>query len=94
MFALAGHANELLGSLFERVRGELRPGADVHDLSMILELVAALKVSDRARTEQLRRRYLAVILDGMRSPECGELPGPAPSWRELNEPWVERDARS
>ena len=94
MFALAEHANELLGSLFERVRGELRSDADVHDLSMILELVAALKVSDRARTERLRRRYLAVILDGMRAPDRGELPGPAPSWRELNERWVERDAPS
>jgi AcrR family transcriptional regulator len=94
MFALAERANELLGSLFERVRSELRPDADVHDLSMILELVAALKVSDRARTEQLRRRYLRVILDGMRAPERGGLPGPAPSWRELNERWVQRDAWS
>ena len=31
MFALAEHANELVGALFARVRGEFRPDADVHD---------------------------------------------------------------
>lgn len=87
MFALAERANKLVGALFERVRGELRPDADVHDLSMILEQVAALKVSDRVRTQQLRRRYLAVMLDGLRTRDRGELPGPAPTWQELNERW-------
>ena len=94
MFALAERANELVGALFERVRGELRPDADVHDLSMILEQVAALKVSDRVRTQQLRRRYLAVMLDGFRTRDRGELPGPAPTWQELNERWVPRQSKS
>ena len=94
MFALAEHANKLVGALFARVRGELRPDADVHDLSMILEQVAALKVSDRVRTQQLRRRYLAVMLDGLRTRDRGELPGPAPTWRELNERWVPRQPES
>ena len=40
------------------------------------------------RTEQLRRRYLTTILDGMRAGDGMELPGPPPSWRELNERWV------
>jgi AcrR family transcriptional regulator len=88
MLLLAEHANELIGSLFERVRGALRTDAVVHDLSMVLELVAALKVSGRARTEQLRRRYLAVVLDGMRAGASGELPGPPPRWQELSERWA------
>ena len=89
MFALAERANKLLEALFNRVRPALRSDIDVHDISMIFELVAAVKVSDRSRTEQLRRRYLGVVLDGLRADGVVErLPGPAPSWRELNERWV------
>ena len=47
MFALAERANELLARFFERVKGVLRPDLDVHDLSLIFELLAAIKLSDR-----------------------------------------------
>jgi AcrR family transcriptional regulator len=88
MFALAERANELSRRLFERVKHVLRPELDVHDQSVVFEMVAAVKLGDRARTEQLRRRYLTVILDGMRAEDGAELRGPPPSWRELNERWV------
>ncbi len=88
MFMLAERANKLLAALFARIRRELRQDAEVHDLSLILELVAALRISDTARTKQLRRRYLAVLLDGLRAGRSDPLPGPAPSWRELSERWV------
>jgi AcrR family transcriptional regulator len=87
MFALAERANELLERFYQRVKGVLRPDADVHDLSLIFELIAAVKVADRTRTEQLRRRYLAMILAGLRSREPDELPGPPPSWQEITERW-------
>src|SRR5437763_3418650 len=63
MFTLAERANVLLGQFYDRVKGVLRPDLDVHDLSLIFELVAAVKLGDRARTMELRRRYLAMILD-------------------------------
>jgi len=88
MFALAERANELTGRLFTRVKPELRPDVDVHDISLVFELVAAVKLSDRGRTMQLRRRYLAVILEGLRAGDRDPLPGPPPSWRELNERWI------
>jgi AcrR family transcriptional regulator len=87
MFTLAERANQLSGLLFERVRGELRPDVEVHDLSLVFELVAAIKLAARPRTEQLRRRYLAVILDGLRAREREPLPGPPPSWQEINQRW-------
>jgi AcrR family transcriptional regulator len=88
MFALAERANELSLALFERVRGVLRADLEVHDVSLVLELVASLKTSDRPRTLQLRRRYLAVILEGLRAGERDEaLPGPPPTWRELSDRW-------
>ena len=88
MFALAERANELAQKLFERVRHVLRPDLDVHDPSVVFEMVAAIKLGDRARTERLRRRYLTIILDGMRARDGTELPGPPPSWRELSERWA------
>lgn len=91
MFALAERANELLARLFERVKGALRPDLEVHDLSLIFELLAAVKVSERGRTEQLRRRYLAMILDGLRARSGADLPGPSPSWQELNQRWAPAD---
>lgn len=87
MFALAERANVLSQRFFERIRGVLRPDVEVHDLSLVFEVVAAVKLSDRQRTQQLRRRYLALILDGMRAGQEDALPGPAPTWPEINQRW-------
>jgi AcrR family transcriptional regulator len=87
MFVLAERANELLREMFARVRAVLRPDVEVHDLSLIFELVAAVKTGERERSLELRRRYLAAILDGLRAPNPEPLPGPAPTWQELSERW-------
>jgi AcrR family transcriptional regulator len=88
MFELAERANTLLTQLFERVRHVLRSDVEVHDISVVLEMVAAVRVSDRGRTEQLRRRYLVLLLDGLRATERDALPGPPPTWQEMNERWT------
>ena len=59
----------------------------MHDVSLVFELVAAIKFADPGRTTELRHRYLALILDGMRATDRGELPGPPPAWPELSERW-------
>ncbi len=50
-------------------------------------MIAAIKLPDRGRTELLRQRYLAVVLDGLRAPDGDQLPGPGPRWAEVNERW-------
>jgi AcrR family transcriptional regulator len=87
MFELAERANALSLELFERIREVVRDGVEVHDLSLVFELVAAVKVADPQRSAQLRQRYLEVILDGLRATDRGPLPGPAPSWQEVSERW-------
>jgi AcrR family transcriptional regulator len=87
MFALSERAEHLSNKLFKRVKAVLRPGVEVHDISLVFELVAAVRVSSPSRTRELRRRYLAVILDGLRARDRGRLPGPGPSWQELSERW-------
>jgi hypothetical protein len=91
MTALAERANRLSAELFERVRPVLRPGVEVHDLSLVFELVAAIKLGDRERNHRLRERYLTAILDGLRAENHEPLPGPAPGWREINQRWYAAD---
>jgi AcrR family transcriptional regulator len=87
MTALAERANALSNQLFQRFAAVLRPGVAVHDLSLIFELVAAIKLRDHDRNLQLRERYLTAILDGVRAENHEPLPGPPPDWREINERW-------
>jgi hypothetical protein len=61
--------------------GAVRDGVEVGDISLLLEQLQAVEVTDEERTHQLRHRYLAVILDGLRG--GGPLPGPAPTWEEI-----------
>ena len=90
MFALANRSSELMTELFGLIRGALRPGVVAHDVSLVFELVAAIKFSSPERTTELRHRYLAVILDGLRASvaDRDDLPGPPPAWPELSERWV------
>jgi hypothetical protein len=46
------------GSCWRGSSARLRPGIDVHGVSLVFAIVAAIKLSDRSRTEQLRR-YLS-----------------------------------
>ncbi len=87
MFELANRAAALTGELFGLVRDVLRPDVAVHDVSLVFELVAAIKAGTTERTGQLRRRYLALILDGLRAAEREQLPGPAPTWQDISERW-------
>jgi AcrR family transcriptional regulator len=88
LLELAGRANQLFTKVFDRVRGELRTGVAVHDLTAVFELLAAVKTPDQRRTRELRRRYLAVFLDGLRAgPDQDPLPGTPVSWQEVTSRW-------
>jgi hypothetical protein len=75
-----------------KASGGLRPDVTPEDLAMILEQLAAIRVGvfgDVARTRELRRRYLALILDGLRT-RSSTLPGPPPTQDELGRRWIPR----
>jgi AcrR family transcriptional regulator len=91
MFEFAARLDTELSKLvLSRAKPVLRPGVDVGDVSQVLELVGTIKVSDPERTQELRRRYLALMLDGLRRDHSGRLPGRAPTREEINEPWEGR----
>jgi AcrR family transcriptional regulator len=88
MHADSVRANELAIALFERARPLMRAGAVPADTTMLLEMCAAVRVPDAARTEELRHRYVTVLLDGLRA--GGELPGPPPTVEELGWRWSQK----
>jgi AcrR family transcriptional regulator len=91
MFTLANRSSGLMEEFFGLIRDTLRPGVVAHDVSLVFELVAAIRFASPGRTTELRHRYLTVILDGLRAAagqDRNDLPGPPPAWQELSERWI------
>lgn len=88
----AAHAGQLNVKLFERTQaaGAIRGDADVNDIAMILEQLASIGLGYPERTRQLRRRYLALALDGLRARPELPLPAPPPTDQELTKRWEPR----
>ncbi|MCM6777382.1 TetR/AcrR family transcriptional regulator [Nocardia sp. CDC159] len=84
-------SGELNEEIIRRARasGRLRAGVTPHDLGLILEACAAIALPDQARTAELRRRMLTVLIDGLTV--AGELPGPPPAPNEFAQRWQPRD---
>jgi AcrR family transcriptional regulator len=89
LYREAGRAQGLVSALFERTQdaGAIRPDLVVNDVGLLLEQVAALRVGDPQRTLELRRRYLALLLEAVRSRSAEPLPGPPPGWEEIAARW-------
>ena len=87
--AVAARAEELTAQLLERAQqtGAIRTDVTSEDLSCVFEQLAAIRVGDDERTRELRYRYLALQLDGLRGPQASDLPGRAPGWQELSQRW-------
>jgi AcrR family transcriptional regulator len=85
----ADYGQKLNVALFERTinAGALRKDFTVGDMSLILEMVMAIRLADAGRTRRLRHRYLSLLLDAVHLVDGDPLPGPPPSWQELAERW-------
>jgi len=93
LIAMAIRAAELNERIVARTKAEggLRPDVEVDDLTLILEQVSSIRLGSDGRTRQLRHRYLALFLDGLRSDDSERLPGPAPTPEETGGRWVPAD---
>ena len=82
-------AQELNVRLFERTRaaGAIRSDIEVDDIALLLEQLAAIRVADEERSRQLRHRYLALLLEALHDSSGSQLPGPPPSWEEIDQRW-------
>jgi AcrR family transcriptional regulator len=88
--ALAARAAALADRVFQRTQaaGALRADLRAADLPMLFEQITAIRLGRPPRTAALRRRYLALILDGLRpAAAVTPLPGSPPSAAELAQRW-------
>jgi len=85
----SARAQELNVRLFERTKtaGAIRSDIEVDDIALLLEQLAAVRVADEDRTRRLRHRYLALLLEALHAPSGSTLPGPPPSWEEIDQRW-------
>ncbi|MBL1072822.1 TetR/AcrR family transcriptional regulator [Nocardia sp. 2] len=83
-------AGELNDEILRRAQrsGRLRESVTTQDFSLILESCAAILLPDPTRTAELRRRVLALLIDGLAAD--GELPGPPPAPDEFAYRWQPR----
>jgi AcrR family transcriptional regulator len=90
LYRHAERAQELTVQLFERTMaaGAIRPDLTVDDLTFLFEQLTSVRSSKESRTRELRRRYLALHLDAVRTASPTPLPGPAPSWEEVRGRWT------
>ncbi|WP_280236357.1 TetR/AcrR family transcriptional regulator [Nocardia cyriacigeorgica] len=86
-------SGEMTAELVRRAHasGRLRPEVTDLDLGLALDACAAVTTPDPERTTQLRRRVLALLIDGMTVE--GELPGPPPEPGEFAWRWQPRAGR-
>ena len=81
-------ADELNQQIVARAQAArvLREDIEPDDLTYVLEQIASLHGRTPERTAQLRARYLAIQLDGLRT-AITPLPGPAPTTEEQHARW-------
>jgi AcrR family transcriptional regulator len=89
LFEHAAKAQELNIRIFDRAKsaGVFRADIDVVDIALIFEQLAAIRIGAPERTRALRQRYLTLVCDGLRAHHAKPLPGPAPTWSEVNGRW-------
>ena len=67
-----------------RGSGILRPDVTRADITVLLEQIGRIDVGDDVRSAALRRRYLALVCDGLRADAASRrLPGPPPRETDL-----------
>jgi AcrR family transcriptional regulator len=82
-------AVETAGDLLARAQaaGAVRDDITTEDLSLLFEQVRAVHLGDERRTAEVQRRYLALVMQSLRAPAAGPLPGPPPGWDEIRRRW-------
>lgn len=87
---LAEQSNDVTDRVLRAARGSgmLRSDVSRADLTLVIEQLGSLDLGSAERTAQLRRRYLSLVLDGLRATSASHrLPGPPPDDGELTSRW-------
>lgn len=90
LFTLAADLYELTQQVVDRAiaAGALRRDVSSADVPLLAAQICSIRSQNPKRDQELRRRYLALALDGLRPQSSGQLPGAAPDFGELTERWT------
>ena len=86
---LAREASYLANELHMRAQGTgaLRPDVSPADVTLVLEMTTFVDLPGPNRGRALRHRYLTLILQALRAPQTGDLPGQPASEADLTTRW-------
>ena len=70
--------------------GAVREDVTTEDVGLLFEQLRAVRLGDDRRSGELQRRYLALVMQALRAPAAGPLPGPPPGWDEIRRRWTAR----
>lgn len=89
LYVLAKRANRLTSKVVAKARaaGVLRADVTGADLALLAGQLSTIRSGDRDRDHGLQRRYLTLLLDGLRAPGRTTLPGGAPTFVEIENRW-------
>ncbi|GAA0403081.1 TetR family transcriptional regulator [Acrocarpospora corrugata] len=90
MWETSRRGRRLLEQLADRAHreGVLRAGVTALDVAWLVEFFGRRgPAAPGTEDEAIRRRLLAISLDGLRNHDAGPLPGPAPSARHYERRW-------
>ncbi|WP_431236241.1 TetR/AcrR family transcriptional regulator (plasmid) [Mycolicibacterium psychrotolerans] len=89
LIALGGRVSRLVQQVVDRAiaAGVLRSDITGSDLPLLAAQLGSMRSANKLRDRELQRRYLGVILDGLRAPAHSQLPGRAPDQEEIEKRW-------
>jgi AcrR family transcriptional regulator len=93
LMELAQRCDQRVRAVIEKAQaaGVLRTDVTHTDFGMLFEQLSTVRRGSRERTTELRERYLALLLDSLRTPPRHEpLPGPPPRPGEFADRWEKR----
>jgi AcrR family transcriptional regulator len=90
LVAASGRAAAAARELLARVQaaGAVRDDITTEDVTLLFEQLRGVRLGTDRRTAELQRRYLELMLQALRAPAAGPLPGPAPGWDEIRRRWT------
>lgn len=93
LMELATRCDQLVRAVIEKAQadGVLRADVTHTDFGLLFEQLSSVRRGSPERTAELRERYLALLLDSLRTPpQHHPLPGPPPRPREFSDRWEKR----
>lgn len=71
-----------------QARGAVRADVTAADITQFFEMLRAIRIGDRRRSDHLRQRYLHLFAPALKTATAGdELPIPSPHWDEISTTW-------